>query len=72
MWGVDNSVLNNLMILMVHPGTFNGRSETRLEWEGAIEVNEGVRPILRGNHVAGSERAGLYFCNSINYLTDQT
>ena len=57
-WGVDNQVLRNLVILMVFPGTFNDRSEVRTEWEGAIEVNEGVRPILQGNHVAGSERTG--------------
>ena len=57
-WGVDNQVLRNLVILMVFPGTFYGRSELRTEWEGAIEVNEGVRPILQGNHVAGSERTG--------------
>ena len=74
-WGVDNQVLRNLVIFMVFPGTFNDRSEQRTEWEGAIEVNEGVRPILQGNHVAGSERTGnlllsklekIRICNPVN------
>ena len=65
-WGVDNQVLGNLVILMVFPGTFDGRSEERTEWEGSIEVNEGVRPILQGNHVAGSERTGDILFSELN------
>ena len=44
---------------MVFPGTFNGKVEKRLFWEGGIETYMATRPVLTGNTVAGSERAGF-------------
>ncbi len=49
---------NNLITLVVFPGGYNGRTETRLEWSAGVETIDAIRPVLIGNVVAGSERAG--------------
>ena len=48
----------NLVSLMVNPGTYNGRDEERLIWDSGFDSRRATRPILTGNAVAGSERAG--------------
>ena len=56
--GVDNAFRRNLVTNMVHPGTFNGRDELTMIWEAGFDIRRATRPIITGNAVAGSERAG--------------
>ncbi len=57
--GVDNLARNNLVTMVVFPGTYNGKQEKRIEWAAGFETIDAVRPVLSGNVVAGSERAGF-------------
>lgn len=57
--GRGNQYENNLVVLMLCPGEYNGRNEKRLECEAAIEVQKGLNVYLSGNAVAGSECAGF-------------
>ena len=56
--GIDNAFRDNLVTLMVFSGTFNQRDEGRTFWDAGIDVRRATRPVLTGNAVAGSERAG--------------
>ncbi len=53
-------LVRNLVLQSLFPGTFQGRDEKRLEWEAGVEVHDALRPVLRGNQVAGAARTGFH------------
>ncbi|KAK7084669.1 Fibrocystin-L [Halocaridina rubra] len=56
----DNTFKNNLLSVMLFPGTYNGREEKQnLDWFGAFSLNKAGRVTLVDNVVAGSEQAGF-------------
>ncbi|XP_054766411.2 fibrocystin-L-like [Lytechinus pictus] len=59
-YGTNTMITNNLVSLMVFPGTYQDRFETEnIDWMGGIDVVEATNPILINNTVAGSERVGF-------------
>lgn len=53
-------ITNNLVTLMVFPGTYQDRFEgENIDWIGGIDVAKAMDPILINNTVAGSERVGF-------------
>ena len=66
----------NLVTLVQFPGTFNGRKELRHEWNAGFELIHSTDVVLRGNVVAGSERAGYHVdgepCDGPSRLADNT
>ena len=56
--GNDNTVRDNLVVLLVFPGSYQDRLETtNIEWMASIEIHKASNTSLVGNVVAGSERA---------------
>jgi len=56
---IGNMYKDNLVSVMLFPGTYNGASEEQnLDWYGAFELNKATRPVLENNVVAGSDQAG--------------
>ncbi|XP_071488092.1 fibrocystin-L-like [Diadema antillarum] len=59
-YGENTIITNNLVTLMVFPGTYQDRFETdNLDWMGGIDVAEASNPVLINNTVAGSERVAF-------------
>ncbi|XP_062842250.1 fibrocystin-L-like [Trichomycterus rosablanca] len=59
-WGNNNTIRRNLVTMTLWPGSYNGRKETlNVNWNAAIEVNEGTNVVLQENTVAGYERVGF-------------
>ena len=57
--GANITLSFNLVLHTLFRGTFNNRYEDALlTFDGAIEVQGSILPVLIGNTVAGSERAG--------------
>ena len=59
MEGRLNSLIDNLVTLMVYPGTYLDRFEDEnRDWEASIEIHNSLGTTLIGNAVAGSEKLG--------------
>lgn len=59
MEGRFNSVVGNLVTLMIYPGTYLDRFEDEnRDWEAAIEIQNSLGTTLTDNAVAGSEKLG--------------
>ncbi|XP_066939677.1 fibrocystin-L-like [Macrobrachium rosenbergii] len=57
--GVGNIFRNNLVSLMLFPGTYNGRNEVQnFNFFGGFVLNAATETVLEGNVVAGSQQAG--------------
>lgn len=54
----DTRLLNNLVALMVHSGTYQDRSESK--WEAGIEAMLATDLVMHGNLVTGSERIAYH------------
>ncbi|XP_068231985.1 fibrocystin-L-like [Palaemon carinicauda] len=53
-----NIYINNLLSVMLFPGTYNGRKETEnTDWFGSFALNRATGVTLEGNVVSGSEQA---------------
>ncbi|XP_068236296.1 fibrocystin-L-like [Palaemon carinicauda] len=57
---VGNIFKNNLISLMLFPGTYNGRNEIQnFKFFGGFVLNDASKTVLEGNVVAGTEQAGF-------------
>ena len=57
MQGTNNSLVENLISLVVWPGTYNGRmEESNFDQTAGVEATEAEELIMQGNVVAGAER----------------
>ena len=58
MSGNNNTLRDNLVVLLVFPGSYQDRYEvTNIQWMASIETYKASNTTLVGNVVAGSERA---------------
>ncbi|XP_041373046.1 fibrocystin-L-like isoform X2 [Gigantopelta aegis] len=58
----SNNLTNNLVTLSIWPGSYQDRREIQnILYEGGIEAMHATNIIMRGNVVAGSERAGIRY-----------